>query len=1057
MKQHFFKSIVASIVSVSIIGSSLPSTIRAEDRIEQKLTETTEENKKINIPPVPQPKKEVIAKEDIPTPSGQILAEEPAIGEVVSERTANSELIYEGNGIFKENIYFDEIHRKKQGKKQFEKISSGIVEDASDVESLETENTAIETKFKKKMKNGKYATFTSNGHKLTFSILQASGENKPTLDVTDVSANYKKKNNKIVHKGIFPDTDLRNLLFDKNVKEDLVLHQYNGYNQYTFKIETDLIAEKTKNGDISFVDNNDKVVFKVPAPTMTDSNVDPKLGEGAKSDNLSYSFKKIESGYKLVLTADDTWLKNPDRRFPIHIDPPLSIDITTDTYVTSLEPDSTHASVTAKWNESLQEYVLPVGYYGTTTGTNYAFLKHNIAPVDGMIIKKATFKVYVPYATTTPTELSLDRVDEFLSPANVTWNTKPTSTNIGVVNVGDDQPAIFDVTSTVKGFVERTIPNNGFRLSTTAGKDYWKKVTSSATANVEHKPRVIVEYEIPPAPGKVQKPTVQAFNNPGDATGYLDLSWAPVSGATSYKVYIFNGKNYTAIPVGNVTSYSTKDKGIWPTEEEIEEEGRYLLHTDKLGEDLPIDPRRVYTNGFKAGGEYGDYSAWTNLFVYVAASNGGGDGPGSEGVAPTLPLETPIISDIANERISANKGSLDLTWKEVPGAEAYKVWLFNGSTYQEIVVNETNWTSLGAGLFPTQNEIEQGRYQYHLDGTGEDLNMRPWSFYKNAWNANAGYYGNYSYHDNYFVSVSAYVGGKESNRSNTETPTIPTINKPEIESSFIDTTGDLKGNIDVSWFPVDGATGYKVTLKSDETIIQTIDVKDETKYTIQDLSFDLTNYVITISAYDGDGNISEESRPEEVIFGNEGESIIEPFVSENETGGGFKYKAGDILVTKNTNPQGSGQGLLGHTGIVLDSKYILHHSGWDGERDSATIMTIEDWKIRYKNNVKGKKLTLKVVRPNDSKLGAKAAQIAKDTFYKKNISYKVTTGPTDIDPYTYCSELVWYSYWKAGKEWKVYSPRGVYTRPTLPGPYDFVNSKNLNYNKFKIVASMNWK
>ncbi len=63
----------------------------------------------------------------------------------------------------------------------------------------------------------------------------------------------------------------------------------------------------------------------------------------------------------------------------------------------------------------------------------------------------------------------------------------------------------------------------------------------------------------------------------------LNLQWDPVPGATEYKVAIFNGYDYEYISVGNVTSWTTKDKKIFPTPEEIAQ-GRYWIHDDGKGQ-----------------------------------------------------------------------------------------------------------------------------------------------------------------------------------------------------------------------------------------------------------------------------------------------------------------------------------------------------------------------------------------------------------------------------------------------------------------------------------------
>lgn len=159
------------------------------------------------------------------------------------------------------------------------------------------------------------------------------------------------------------------------------------------------------------------------------------------------------------------------------------------------------------------------------------------------------------------------------------------------------------------------------------------------------------------------------------------------------------------------------------------------------------------------------------------------------------------------------------------------------------------------------------------------------------------------------------------------------------------------------------------------------------------------------------------------------------------------YKKGDILITTAT----SYKGIAGHSAIAISSTSVIHTSGWSTE-PYPRIMSIKDWEARYKNKVK-------VIRPTSSTLGAKAADQAIKYFKGKTIKYLPTSNPKDIDPYTYCSELVWYAYYKAGKSYQVNSgatpgnPNGTWKNPSIIYPYDFSNSTYVKHNGFKFIDS----
>ncbi|WP_144704984.1 hypothetical protein [Fictibacillus phosphorivorans] len=148
-------------------------------------------------------------------------------------------------------------------------------------------------------------------------------------------------------------------------------------------------------------------------------------------------------------------------------------------------------------------------------------------------------------------------------------------------------------------------------------------------------------------------------------------------------------------------------------------------------------------------------------------------------------------------------------------------------------------------------------------------------------------------------------------------------------------------------------------------------------------------------------------------------------------------KPGDIIITNST----SSSGIVGHSGIYITDTTILHTSGWKSE-PYPTVLTESQWHSRYEKS--------KVVRSSSSTLGKNAANKAIYYFKGKKITYKITSGPTNIAS-TYCSELVWYSYYKAGKTFKTRNSSGSFYQPTSPTPYNFIDKFNVSHNGFTFI------
>jgi hypothetical protein len=134
-------------------------------------------------------------------------------------------------------------------------------------------------------------------------------------------------------------------------------------------------------------------------------------------------------------------------------------------------------------------------------------------------------------------------------------------------------------------------------------------------------------------------------------------------------------------------------------------------------------------------------------------------------------LATPQITETEVDSLDQDVGFIGISWNEVPGAEGYKVWIYNGYEYQSFDVgNRTYWSTLGEGLYPTAAEISQGRYHFHTDGTGEEFPNDPVGIYQNGYQAGGFDYRN---SNNYWFKVSAYASNNYSSLSNFVTPTIP--------------------------------------------------------------------------------------------------------------------------------------------------------------------------------------------------------------------------------------------------------------------------------------------
>ncbi|EUJ21689.1 wall-associated protein [Listeria grandensis FSL F6-0971] len=316
---------------------------------------------------------------------------------------------------------------------------------------------------------------------------------------------------------------------------------------------------------------------------------------------------------------------------------------------------------------------------------------------------------------------------------------------------------------------------------------------------------------------KPEKATIKTVSNGvGTGTGAMNLSWKAMPGATGYKVIIGNGYNYEYFSVGNVTSWTTKGKGIFPTKAELDK-GLYRFHTDGKGTEFANDPTQLYENTFKAG------TTWTlrgqkKYIVRILAIYASGDGPTSDITEAVMPPETlpakpekSTIKTVSNGA-GTSTGYMDISWQAVSGAIDYKVVISNGYNYEYFNTgNVTNWSTKGKKIFPTQSEIANKQYKFHQDGKGVEFASDPRALYENGYQAGSTFgLRNQKKYIVRILAVYPWGDGPTSDITDASMP-IEQMAKPTV-TSYRSEEDASKGYLDVSWQPVADAISYKVGL-----------------------------------------------------------------------------------------------------------------------------------------------------------------------------------------------------------------------------------------------------
>ncbi|WP_088069978.1 DUF6531 domain-containing protein [Gottfriedia luciferensis] len=844
MRFRHLKKLLPATLVLTLAFSSYPLTlkiVKAEENSKTEAEYAKELNNQINLNNQKNVKAPPVVDEELKQPK-------------LVEQSEYSNTYYLGKGEYKREIFTSPINNSV-GKDKYVPASTKLIEKDSE---FTPENTKINIKFKKQITNGEYSNLSIENHNLTYSFLGGVGPEKQL----NVNENIKPtiKNNEITYENILDSINLRNIVLNDSVEEDIILTKYTGLTNFTFHIKTDLTASKNGEGEVVFKDASDKTLYSIPSLHMTDSSIDENSGGATYSDKVTYELKKVDDGYNLLINANDEWLQSPDRKYPVFINPEIKLENDNNiSLVTSEESDSVTGP---EWDSNQGKYILKVG--NTVVGKSVALVNPEIQGLKGAIIKKATVSIdsIETNQDSVEKDISLDAITEKWDTESLTWNNMPESEIVDTDSIKNGDTANFDVTDSVQEWAEGKEPNYGFKLYQNTSEQT-SATTFSTTESSDL--MMVVTYSYP----TMSPPTGSVYSyNDHTNTGYMDLSWTAATGAKGYKLWFYTGKGgwngYQSIDVGNVTTWSSRTKKIWPTATDIQNGTVDKIYTDKTGAELPRDPSDTYR---AAGSTL--YSNTPNYFIRVTAYyDDGGESVKSNPFTPIMPLDIP--QGVVEASMDPNTGFVQLNWLKDSLADGYRVYIFNGnpasSGYEGIDVgNTTTWSTQNQKLWPTASDISAGKYSLHADHLGSELAKDPSPVYRAAGSTV------YANSKNYWFRVTSYYiksDGSviESALSNAYMPTIPdSIQKSMLGTESYWTMFNVLGG------EVNAVNGNFVSSYTDFSIPTTTNTIETTRtYNSQSVNEGLFGYGWT-SQYEM--NITEDSKGNIIYTDGDGTSL----------------------------------------------------------------------------------------------------------------------------------------------------------------------------------------
>lgn len=202
---------------------------------------------------------------------------------------------------------------------------------------------------------------------------------------------YTVSGDNISYKNVYSDTDFIIHSMNSGVKEDIVLNRYTGKNIFKFDLNLqNAIFTKNPDGSYDFFNQSDKsFLFKMPRFYMWDSKGGKNNVNNAMSYDVESEITAKNNSYEVTVTADNKFLSDPNRVYPVTIDPSFNtLNDLEDTYIQSTYHDSRYLA----WNQARIWVGRQTGAY-PYKGLMRAFILFGMPDLTNSRIDSAMFSV----------------------------------------------------------------------------------------------------------------------------------------------------------------------------------------------------------------------------------------------------------------------------------------------------------------------------------------------------------------------------------------------------------------------------------------------------------------------------------------------------------------------------------------------------------------------------------------------------------------------------------------------------------------------------------------
>ncbi|MFJ6934766.1 LamG-like jellyroll fold domain-containing protein [Streptomyces sp. NPDC101132] len=129
----------------------------------------------------------------------------------------------------------------------------------------------------------------------------------------------------VTYRAVRPSADMKFIAGGTSVKELLVLNTPDAPTEWLFPLHLQGLTPRIDTtGAVLLEDASGATRARIPAGWMEDSNLAPNSNQGEISSGVSYELVEVGGSPALKVSLDTTWLQDPERVFPVKVDPTVT-------------------------------------------------------------------------------------------------------------------------------------------------------------------------------------------------------------------------------------------------------------------------------------------------------------------------------------------------------------------------------------------------------------------------------------------------------------------------------------------------------------------------------------------------------------------------------------------------------------------------------------------------------------------------------------------------------------------------------------------------------------